>query len=91
MDNLSATALAAKRARMSYGNYVALYGICKQPEPILVDEPMKVCKRCGRKFPVKSRKRNAGYCSDDCRDEQSREFSAMRYQKRKKAMEDGNG
>lgn len=91
MDNLAATALAARRAGMSYGNYVALHGVCNQNKPIVVDEPMKLCPECRKKFPAKSRRPDAVYCSTDCQEEASRKSTLDAYYRRKKAMEVGNG
>ena len=91
MANLTATALAARRAGMSYGNYVALHGVINLTEPIVVDEPMKVCPECRKKFPAKSRRPDAVYCSIDCQEEASRKSTLDAYYRRKKAMEEDNG
>lgn len=89
MDNLSATALAARRAGMSYGKYVALHGVRKVIEPIVIDEPKKVCKGCGKEFLANSRGRLARYCSPECQYRFSIRASLYRYHSRKKEADDG--
>lgn len=54
MDNLAATAIAAERAGMSYGKYVALHGIRCVEKPIVADVPTKICPECGKTFTVRS-------------------------------------
>lgn len=84
MDNLSATALAARRAGMSYGKYVALHGVRKISEPIVVDEPTKVCNGCGKEFLANSRGRLARYCSEKCQYQHNLTVINVRYHKNKK-------
>ena len=64
MDNLSATALAAKRAGMSYGKYMAMHH--KIVEPKKEPEEMRVCPWCGEKFSMKGKRKDKIYCSDSC-------------------------
>lgn len=87
MDNLSATALAASRAGMSYGQYVALHGVRKVIEPIVVDEPKKFCKACGEGFYNK--RPDAVYCSDRCRTREATRRATERYRSRKKEAANG--
>jgi hypothetical protein len=87
MDNLTATALAARKAGMSYGNYVALYGVRKVIEPIVVDEPKKLCKACGEGFYNK--RPDAVYCSDSCRAREATRRATERYRRRKKEVANG--
>lgn len=87
MDNLTATAIAAQRAKMSYGQYVALHGIRCVEKPIVVDVPTKICEECGRKFEAVGRKSFAKYCSSECQTAHSRKMALQRYHEQKKVKE----
>lgn len=86
MDNLSATAIAAQRAGMSYGKYVALHGI-RCSEPIVVDVPTKICPECGKEFPIAGRRWNTIYCDPECQILHGQRLALQRYYERKKAKE----
>lgn len=86
MDNISATAIAARRAGMSYGQYVALHGIRYSDKPILADVPTKVCPECGKEFPAKGRRANAVNCDAECQRKYNIKKESKRYYERKKGI-----
>ena len=51
MDSLTLTSIAAEKAGMSYGKYVALFGVVtdKEEETDSLVAP-KVCQECGKTF-----------------------------------------
>lgn len=67
IDNLTLTAMAAKEAGMSYGQYVAKFGntpdLSMKPAPSPGD---KVCPICGEVFYPARYSRNRIYCSPQC-------------------------
>lgn len=66
MDSITLTSIASEKAGMSYGKYVALFGVVQNQEreiDILVAP--QVCQECGRTFF--GRARNMKFCSDECR------------------------
>lgn len=67
LDNLTINVLAAEKAGLSYGKYMALKYEKEQP-PKMVESPSppgwKVCPHCGKKFYAEHGKRR--YCSDFC-------------------------
>lgn len=67
LDNLTIDALAAEKAGLSYGKYMALKHEKEQP-PKMVESPSppgwKVCPHCGKKFYAEHGKRR--YCSEFC-------------------------
>ena len=66
MDNLTATAIAAQRAKMSYGQYVALHGVHKIDKPFVFESFTKVCRECGKEFSVEGKRSHIVFCSDKC-------------------------
>ena len=68
MDNLTACAIAASRAGMSYGQYMATRTgapiIPKRVAPPVPVEEMHYCKECGKPFEYGGKHRN--YCSVEC-------------------------
>lgn len=83
MDQLDKDAVAATRAGMSYGQYIAK---CKPPaapavrfpkkkaEPARGQEKRPLCAICGE--PIPSTSKNRKYCGPDC------SYAAMRQQQR---------
>lgn len=66
MDSITLTSIASEKAGMSYGKYVALFGVVtKQGEETDTLVAPKVCQECGRTFF--GRARNMKFCSDECR------------------------
>ena len=66
MDSITLTSIASEKAGMSYGKYVALFGVVQNQEreiDILVAP--QVCQECGRTFY--GRARNMKFCSEECR------------------------
>lgn len=96
MDNLARCAFLAKKAGMSYGNWMAIYGekdIKKKEEPIT--DGWKPCEYCGKLFRAVGTKR---YCEPECRNSDYYEKNSerliqkvkdyqKRYRERKKANE----
>lgn len=65
MDNLARCAMLAKKAGVSYGNWMAMHGekdIKKKEEPI--PDGWKPCEYCGKLFRARGTKR---YCEPECR------------------------
>ena len=89
MDNLAATALAAKRAGMSYGQYVALNGVRCVNKPIVVDAPTKICPECGKEFSLKGKRLGAIYCDYECQKSHNDKNALQRYYERKKGKNNG--
>lgn len=89
MDNLSATALAARKAGMSYGQYVALNGVRFINKPIVVDVPTKICPECGNKFSLKGRRADKVYCDAECQRRFQDKRAMQRYHERKKGNNNG--
>lgn len=97
MDALSRTALLARKAGMSYGQYVGLrfekngYKPMPRPEPVLeageVDTGYAACEQCGKLFRRADRK-NAKTCSEKCSAERSKRLAREKYQK--KPVKTGN-
>lgn len=72
MDNLSKCAMAAQRAGMSYGKYMAKFGSRNILTELEKQDPEAVpCKYCGKLFVP--RMGNVKYCSDECSRERDRE------------------
>lgn len=66
LDSITLTSIASEKAGMSYGKYVALFGVVtKQGEETDTLVAPKVCQECGRTFF--GRARNMKFCSDECR------------------------
>lgn len=67
LDNLATNVLAAEKAGLSYGKYMALKHEKEQP-PKMAESPSppgwKVCPQCGKKFYAEHGKRR--YCSEFC-------------------------
>lgn len=86
LDKLTQDSIAARKAGMSYGQYMAsLY----KPPVIEVDIPdpeKRYCLHCGQEIPKFAHK-NRRYCSDPCHDEARRKMSLANYHE-KKAKED---
>lgn len=67
MDNLTACAIAARRAGMTYGQYMAA-----KPQPVRNVRPEpefekpRICKNCGKEFDASDRAANAVYCGPMC-------------------------
>lgn len=68
MDKLAQDAIAAQKAGMSYGQYMATKepAVIK-PKPLPGVVRMVVCRYCGKEFPVYHHK-NKVYCDTFCRD-----------------------
>lgn len=50
-------------------------------EAVFTGQPVKPCKRCGRRFPVRGRK---AYCSDACTETARKAATARRVRKHRK-------
>ena len=87
MDNLTATILAAQKAGMSYGQYVALNGTVNAPKPKKKPKavPTRKCKECGKVFQAIGHKSVALYCSAECQITHSSREQNKRYYEKKKA------
>jgi hypothetical protein len=69
MDQLTKDAIAAQKAGMSYGKYMAMKEpVVIKPKPIPGVVGMRVCRNCGKEFMV-DHNRYKVYCSDQCRNE----------------------
>ena len=86
MDNLTATAIAAGKAGMSYGQYVALHGIRCVEKPIVADVPTKICPECGKAFPRVGRRSHAVYCDPECQRIHNEKLALQRYHERKNSV-----
>lgn len=66
LDSIALTSIAAQEAGMSYGKYVAMFGVVtdKEEETDSLVAP-KVCQECGRTFY--GRAKNMKFCSEECR------------------------
>lgn len=71
MDNLTACAIAARRAGMTYGQYMAQR--YKNQRPMIIKKPkqeeeehFRTCKYCGKQFDTTGRSANALYCDTWC-------------------------
>lgn len=85
-DSISATSIAAEKAGMSYGKYVAMFGVVTDKEEetdSLVAH--KVCQECGKTFF--GRAKNMKFCSEECRKRSdNRKFGMIyRYRRAEKA------
>lgn len=83
MDNLSADAIEAQRAGMSYGQYKALHPYTKELREAAYDKKENVdnaifCKHCGGAYVPPKDKRKGQYCSDECREAAKRERERAR-------------
>lgn len=82
MDNLTACAIAAQRAGMSYGQFMATR---PQPVRIVQSKPEikkpRICKNCGKEFDASDRSANALYCDPMC----YREALTIRSRERERA------
>lgn len=85
MDNLTATVLAASKAGMSYGMYVAAHGIRYANKPVVVDGPTRICPECGEEFSMAGRYSRAIYCSPECQQRHGSKVALRRYHERKEA------
>ena len=86
LDKLTQDSIAARKAGMSYGQYMASR---YQPPVIEVDVPdpeARHCLHCGKEIPKWAHK-NRRYCSDPCHNEARREITLSNYHA-KKAKED---
>lgn len=94
MDALSRTALLARKAGMSYGQYVGLrfekngYKPVPGPEPILEvgqeSDEYSTCEICGKLFLKRDRNNRAKTCSDRCSLERKRKVVRERYREEHK-------
>lgn len=88
LDKLTQDSIAARKAGMSYGQYMAsLY----RPPVIEVDVPdpeRRSCPVCGKEIHKNAHK-NRRYCSESCRSEAGREATLLKYHE-KKAKDDPN-
>lgn len=65
LDSTTLTSIAAEKAGMSYGNYVAKFGVVQPQEAVETsDDGTKICPVCGKSFV--GRRWNAVYCSAEC-------------------------
>lgn len=69
MDNITACAIAARKAGMTYGQYMAtkpqpVKVVCPEPEP--EPDKLRICKNCGTEFDASNRAVNAVYCNPVC-------------------------
>lgn len=66
LDSIALTSIAAQEAGMSYGKYVAMFGVVtdKEEETDSLVAP-KVCQECGK--PFFGRAKNMKFCSEECR------------------------
>lgn len=82
MDSITMTSIAAEKAGISYGKYVALFGVVREREeevdPLVVP---KVCQECGRTFY--GRARNMKFCSEECRKKSDNQKFGRIYRQRR--------
>ena len=82
LDKLTQDSIAARKAGMSYGQYMASR---YQPPVIEVDVPdpeARYCIRCGTEIP-KTAHKSRRYCSEPCHNEARREMTAAKYHEKK--------
>lgn len=88
-DYLTLCSIAAQKAGMSYGRYMAMHGY-HPPELADVDGveapqgTQKICPNCGKMFYDSTTKRKV-YCSFDCQRTFGDRQAAQRYRDRKAA------
>lgn len=100
MDNLTRDAIAAQRAGMTYGKYMAMRDDREQkmprqrtrPEVELRKKfnpnpkiPVKVCGFCGKEFPTAGRSVNCKYCGLDCAN-MANKVRSREYTRKKRAL-----
>lgn len=88
MDNLTRCSIAAQKAGMSYGKYMA----AKESSPEVQDpdcDPAKIriCQNCGRPFSMIGRYPTSKYCSEECRRAVDRKRCAKRYREKRRQHE----
>lgn len=85
LDSTTLTSIAAEKAGMSYGKYVALYGVVTEEDPEIIAEALPnvpLCVECGK--PILHRAGRQKYCSDECMRRAGRRRCVERYRKRRK-------
>lgn len=82
LDSIALTSVAAQEAGMSYGKYVAMFGVVtdKEEETDSLVAP-KVCQECGKTFF--GRARNMKYCSEECRNKSDNRKFGRIYRERR--------
>lgn len=83
LSHLTLTAMAAKEAGMSYGQYVAVFGRVPAPEDRTESQQgAKTCPICGNLFYADKFRRNRKYCGPECAREAQYRQRRKRSQKR---------
>lgn len=83
LDQLTQDSIAAQKAGMSYGKYMALQ--YRQPDfetDVKPETPKRECPVCGKKIS-KYANGNRRYCSDRCRYEGGKKATLERYHQKK--------
>lgn len=99
MDQLTLDCIAARKAGMTYGKYMALHykppvvPVVVELEPEEVPEEMpkqpdRTCRNCGTKLQ-RSMHGNAMYCSQYCKYESYKRKQRLYYHKKKEREADG--
>jgi len=83
------TVLAADRAGISYGRYVALYGIPGPERRRKAEKPRetRVCRCCGKEFSMEGRSHLSRYCSRECQYNAAKVRSLERYHEKRRNKE----
>ena len=99
MDQLTQDCIAARKAGMSYGKYMATMYTPPVIHPVVEVEPelaepketaiKRVCKNCGKEIPRNARS-DRRHCDDECRYEWNKKLALARYHKNKMKDNDGN-
>ena len=93
-DRLALTAAAALASGMSYGKYVAQFGLCpsaapRTPEQDEFDDLKAVCPECGTHFYKTNG--NQKYCCPECRSRHTSREAKRRWRARAAAARDADG
>lgn len=89
MDNITACAIAARRAGMTYGQYMATRPrtarvVLPEPKPAT----FRACKHCGKEFDLEDRGRSALYCTTECYHEALKKRAKEKAREKNKISDD---
>lgn len=86
-DNLALCSIAAQRAGMSYGKFIAMGGYSKvamQSEKPKPEFPTRICMHCGKVFSMEGRSHLSKYCSPECQRAASGKRALARYYEKRR-------
>lgn len=81
-DNLTLCSIAAQRAGMSYGKFIAIGGyskVAKQADEQKPEVPTRICMHCGKVLSMEGRSHLSKYCSPECQRKASAGRALARY------------